>query len=88
MEWYRERRGRRNFLKALETDSAVETAAYSTIAGVNPYEVLSQGREDYLISVAIIEKVLRLQNERRTEEIKLLAELTGFEVAKVIAKMF
>jgi len=55
---------------------------------MNPYEVLSQGKEDYLISIAIIQQALRLNNERKTEEIKVLSELTGMEVAKIIAKIF
>jgi hypothetical protein len=56
--------------------------------GMNPYDFLSQGKEDYLISIAIIQKALQISNERKSEEIKVLAELTGLEVAKVIANIF
>jgi len=31
---------------------------------------------------------MQLNNEQKIEEIKVLAELTGLEVAKVIAKIF
>jgi hypothetical protein len=88
VERHYKRRGRRNFLKSLETDDYIETAAYGLVVGMNPYEVLSQGKEDYLISIAIIQQALRLNNERKTEEIKVLSELTGMEVAKIIAKIF
>jgi len=55
---------------------------------MEPFPVLEQGKEDYLISMAIVTKALKLQSERKTQEIEVLAELVGYEVAKVIAKIF
>jgi hypothetical protein len=56
--------------------------------GMNPFEVLDRGHDDYLISIALMQKALTLSSEQKIEEIKILAQLTGFEVAKVIAKIF
>jgi len=55
---------------------------------MDPYQVMSQGEEDYLISIALMKKAMKLSVEQKTEEIKVLAELTGLEVAKVLAKIF
>lgn len=51
-------------------------------------EFLARGKEDYLISNAVIIKALKLSSERKSEEVTVLAELVGFEVAKTIAKIF
>jgi hypothetical protein len=66
----------------------VETAAYGLIAGMDPSHLLKQGSDEYLISIAILKKAMEISNERKTEEIKVLAELTGIEVAKVMSRMF
>ena len=50
--------------------------------------LLSQGPEDYLINMAIIQNAIKLKNSEKIEEIKVLAELIGYEVAKTIAKIF
>jgi hypothetical protein len=57
--------------------------------GMDPYGPLSrQGNTDYLIDIALMQKAMQLNNEQKVEEIKVLAELTGLEVAKTIAKIF
>jgi hypothetical protein len=59
------------------------------IFGIDPRRVLNhQGSEDYLIDIALIKKALKLSSEQKVEEIKVLAELIGLEVAKTIAKIF
>jgi hypothetical protein len=58
------------------------------LLGVDPKGVLDQGPEDYMISIALLKKAMTLSSEQKAEEIKALAELTGLEVAKVIAKIF
>ena len=55
---------------------------------MDPNALLRQGSEDYMISVAIIQNALKLKNSEKIQEIKVLAELTGYEVAKTIAKIF
>jgi hypothetical protein len=60
----------------------------AAIAGINPYEVLSQGHEDYVITLGLVSKILTLQNERKSDEIKALSELIGYKVAEVISKIF
>jgi hypothetical protein len=55
---------------------------------MDPYKVITQGHEDYLISIALMKKAMKLSSEQKSEEIKVLAELTGLEVAKVLAKIF
>jgi hypothetical protein len=35
-----------------------------------------------------MQKALKLSSEQKVEEIKVLAELTGLEVAKTMAKIF
>jgi hypothetical protein len=55
---------------------------------MNPKEVLDQGREDYLLDIAFMQKALKLSTEQKIDEIKVLAELIGLEVAKTIAKIF
>jgi len=55
---------------------------------MNPMDVIGRGTEDYLISIALMEKAMKLQNDRKKEEIQVQAELTGLEVAKVLAKIF
>jgi hypothetical protein len=62
--------------------------AYAVTLGIDPYKVISQGHEDYLISIALMKKAMKLSSEQKSEEIKVLAELTGLEVAKVLAKIF
>lgn len=81
-------RGRRKFLKALESDPYIETGAYAIILGIDPKRVLDQGREDYLIDIAFMQKALKLTTEQKIEEVKVLSELIGYEVAKAIAKIF
>jgi len=56
--------------------------------GMEPFEVLSRADEDYFIQIAIMQKALQMSSEQKIEEMKILAQLTGFEVAKVIAKIF
>jgi len=56
--------------------------------GMEPFPVLAQGKEDYLISLAIMTRALKITSERKTEEIEILAELIGYEVAKTVSKMF
>jgi hypothetical protein len=58
------------------------------LLGADPKGVLDQGAEDYLISIAFLKKAMQIRSEEKSEEIKVLAELTGLEVAKVIAKIF
>ena len=55
---------------------------------MDPQVLLRQGTEDYLISISMIESALKLKNSEKIEEIKVLAELIGYEVAKTIAKIF
>jgi len=55
---------------------------------MDPNKVLDQGSEDYLMSMAFMRKAIELSTEQKVEEIKVLAELIGFEVAKTIAKIF
>jgi hypothetical protein len=47
-----------------------------------------EGNEDYIIDIALIKRALKIQSEQKVEEIKVLAELIGLEVAKTIAKIF
>lgn len=51
-------------------------------------EFLSREKEDYLIASAIVTNALKISSERKTEEVKVLAELVGFEVAKTVAQIF
>jgi hypothetical protein len=55
---------------------------------MDPLRVLNQGDEDYIISIALMEKALQLGSDEKVEEVKALAELIGFEVAKTITKIF
>jgi len=50
--------------------------------------LLDKGNEDFVTSLAILQKAIALTNERKIEEIKILAELIGIEVGKTIAKIF
>lgn len=50
--------------------------------------LLSQGTEEYLIGMSVIKSAFKLKNSEKIEEIKVLAELIGYEVAKTIAKIF
>lgn len=50
--------------------------------------LLSRDKNDYLINIALMKKAMQLSSERKSEEIKVLAELIGFKVAEVIAKIF
>jgi hypothetical protein len=56
--------------------------------GMDGKKLLSQGSEDYLIDIALLQKAMKLSSEQKVEEIKVLAELIGLEVAKTIAKIF
>jgi len=57
--------------------------------GMDARAVLShEGNEDYIIDIALIKRALKIQSEQKVEEIKVLAELIGLEVAKTIAKIF
>ena len=56
--------------------------------GVDPYTVLNQGNDDYLITIAFLQKAMKLSVDRKAEEIKVLAELTGLKVAEVFSKIF
>ena len=56
--------------------------------GMDPMEFLSREKEDYLIASAIVTNALKISSERKTEEVKVLAELVGFEVAKTVAQIF
>jgi len=56
--------------------------------GMDYRAILERGRDEYLIDVAMLQKALKLSSERKVEEIKVLAELTGLEVAKTLAKIF
>jgi hypothetical protein len=60
----------------------------AAISGLDPFVVLSQGHEDYIISLALINKIMSFENERKIDEIKALSELIGYKVAEVIAKIF
>jgi len=66
----------------------VETGAYAISLGMDPKKVLDQGSEDYLISIALMQKAIEITSKEKVEEIQILAELIGFEVAKTIAKIF
>jgi len=66
----------------------VEASGYAINLGMDPNVLLSQGTEDYIISVAMMQSALKLKNSDKIEEIKVLAELIGYEVAKTIAKIF
>jgi hypothetical protein len=63
-------------------------AAYAVVLGINPFDILTRDKTDYLISIALMKKAMKLSSERKSEEIKVLAELTGMEIAKVISKIF
>lgn len=66
----------------------MEASGYAINLGMDPNVLLSQGTEDYIISVAMMQSALKLKNSDKIEEIKVLAELIGYEVAKTIAKIF
>lgn len=55
---------------------------------MEPMPFLSQGKEDYLISIALMQKSLQISSTQKIEEIKLLAELIGLEVGKTVSKIF
>ena len=77
MEWESQFSTRSGFFKALAEDPYVETGAYAALLGLDPYSIINQENEDYLIRAAILRKALEL----RTQEIKALAALTGQSVA-------
>ncbi len=56
--------------------------------GMDPKLLLEQGREDYLIHMAILQKAIEIEGRQKFDEIKLLAQTVGIETAKLIAKMF
>jgi hypothetical protein len=56
--------------------------------GADPLQVLQSDSVDYLIQVALLKHTMKLTTEQKIEEIKVLAELVGLEVAKALAKIF
>jgi hypothetical protein len=56
--------------------------------GADPLQVLQSDSVDYLIHVALLKQTMKLTTEQKIEEIKVLAELVGMEVAKTLAKIF
>jgi len=41
-----------------------------------------------MISIAVLQSAMKLKNSEKIEEIKVLAELIGYEFAKNLAKIF
>jgi hypothetical protein len=66
----------------------IETAAYALNLGIDPLDFLDKGHDEHLILIALMKKAMKLSSEQKIEEIKVLAEWTGLEVAKVFAKIF
>jgi hypothetical protein len=54
---------------------------------MDPIKLLDQGREDHLISVAILNKAIEVGGKNKFEEYKILAQLTGYELAKIMSKI-
>lgn len=66
----------------------VSTAANALLLGVNPMEILNQGREDYLVSIGILQKAIALKTEEKGEEFDVLAKMIAMELSQVLAKIF
>ena len=45
--------------------------AYAITLGIDPYKVITQGHEDYLISIALMKKAMKLSNEQKVADNKL-----------------
>lgn len=50
-------------------------------------ELLSQGRDDHLISLGILHKAIEISSKQKFEEYKILAQLSSYELAKILAKI-
>jgi hypothetical protein len=57
------------------------------LLGLDPYDLLDQGREEYLIKIALMQKASALRSERTLKELEVGAKLTGYEIAKIMARI-
>lgn len=78
MEWAHQRTDRYGFFDALGEDPFVLTGAYSILMGIEPYSIIDNDDETYLIKVAMMRKALLLRND----EIEATATLIGRSVAQ------
>jgi hypothetical protein len=57
------------------------------MAGMDPLQLLDQGVEEHLISIAILNKSLEIGSKNKVEEFKILSQLTAYELAKILVKI-
>jgi hypothetical protein len=55
--------------------------------GMDPLELLGQGRDEHLISLAILNKTIEVSSKQKFEEYKILSQLTSYELAKILSKI-
>ena len=58
------------------------------LLGFDVKDLLSQGREDYLISIGLIQKALSIHAERKEKEVEVTSKMIAYELAQVLAKIF
>ena len=89
MEQCLQRRGRGKFLASLDDNPFIDTAANAVLFGLDPYEVvLDRDITEYSITLGVLQKANKLSNERKIEEMKVLATLIGNEFIKGLSKVF
>jgi hypothetical protein len=54
---------------------------------MDPLKLLDQGREDHLVSVAILNKAIEVGGKNKFEEYKILSQLIAYEFAKIMSKI-
>jgi hypothetical protein len=55
---------------------------------MDPAKVIDQGKQDYIIQFAMMKKALDIRAEEKIQELKIAAELTAVELAKVMGNIF
>ncbi len=54
---------------------------------MDPIDFLSQGREDHLIRLSILQRAITIGGKEKLDEIELLSKKVGLETARIISKM-
>ena len=56
--------------------------------GLDPDKLIDQGKEDFLLNLAILKRLAKVTVEERYNEMEALSKLIAGELAQILVKMF
>ena len=66
----------------------VKMAADAIRYGLDPEKLIDQGKEDFLLNLAILKRLAKVTVEERYNEMEALSKLIAGELAQILVKMF